>query len=184
METYDPEKVGERIAWGRSHTVYRYGESEVIRFPSLEKFLGSKLQERIERDIALCEKYLGEYVLPTRMAHDPESGRVATIQPYITGHYLSKDDMSDPEIKRQFVDFLALHERMIADGHSPVELIGEHGVFHRRLSNIMVLPDKKLRIFDAFIADYFGVERALPLFRIARKLVLARQASTIRHLLS
>jgi hypothetical protein len=136
---------------------------------------------RFEHDIAACKKYLGEYVLDTRVVQDPASGNVATIQPCITGHYLSKADLADPYIKKQFDDFLERHEAMTRDGYGPVDLIGQGGVLRRRLSNIMVLPDKRIRLFDAVTADLSDIQRGISVARLVKNLVLRRQESTIRY---
>ena len=184
METYDPAQVGKRIAWGRSHSVYRYGETEIIKFPKLERWVWPKLRERIERDISVCQKYFGEYLLDTRIVQDKVSGQIATIQPYIVGHYLSKSDLADPELKRQFEDFLGRYDSMIRAGYGPVELIGQGGVLKRCLSNVMVLPDKKLRLYDAVIMDTAYMGRWAFAIRLLARYVLRRQASTIRFLLA
>jgi len=136
METYDPAKIGTRIAWGRSHSVYHYGDDEVIRFPRAERWLewllrdGLNLRDRFTRDISVCEQYLGNYVLTTRMV-ESSKGEIATIQPYITGHYLSKNDLQNEAIKTQFQDVVTRYETMFAAGYL-VDLIGQGGVLQRR----------------------------------------------------
>jgi len=185
VETYDPAKVGPRISWGRSHSVYHYGDSEVIRIPRIEAWVLRDLKGRLERDMLVCKRYLGEYMLDTRIVRHPDNGAIATIQPYAAGHYLSKEDMRDMEIKRQFKDFLARLDLMIRDGHETIDLMGQGGVLQRKLSNIMVLDDKKLRLFDAVIADTFGLRFGHWLFNFGKKyLLLRRQNSTIQYLLA
>jgi hypothetical protein len=188
VERYDESKIGRRIAWGRSHSVYRYGDNEVIRFPRAERWLGwllrdgLNLRERFTRDISVCEQYLGNYVLTTRIVESPQ-GEIATIQPYISGRYLSKKDLQDEAIKAQFQDLIARYETMHAAGYL-VDLIGQGGVLRRRLSNVLVLGDNNLRLFDAGLADMRIIDRAPHIIRLAVTLILKRQHSTLRFLLS
>ncbi len=188
MEVYDESKIGGRIAWGRSHSVYHYGNDEVIRFPRAERWLGwllrdgLNLRERFERDISACEQYLGDYALTTRVAENSK-GKVATIQPYIKGHYLSKEDLRSETIKTQFEDLVVRYEAMLAAGYL-VDLIGQGGVFQRRLSNVLVLPDGRLKLFDGALADMRKIGKAPYITRFATKLILKRQRATLQFLRS
>lgn len=185
METYDPSIIGERIAWGRTHSVYRYGDGEVIRFPRLERWLwGANLQRRYERDIAICRRYFGDYFLDTRIVYDPESGALATIQPYISGRYLSKTDLHDARIRTAFEDFLSRHEALIRDGYAPLDLAGQGGIVRRRLSNVMVLRDRSIRLFDAVILDLGDLTRGRFLDPRFKDLLIWWQNRTIRYLRS
>lgn len=182
METYDPKKVGKRISWGRSHFIYHYGEREVIKFPTFDVLAwGGNLRARYERDYSVAKQYLGEYMLDTRIAQHPTKERIATIQPFVSGHYLSKTDLADPSIKRQFEDFMARHDAMVHAGYEQLDLIGQGGVLRRQLSNIMVTSDKTLRLFDILIGDTFGMVRFQRFALWLRVPVYARQASTIRY---
>ena len=188
VETYDPVKIGTRIAWGRSHSVYHYGVNEVIRLPRAERLLGwllrdgLDLRDRFMRDISVCEQYLGNYALTTRVV-ESSKGEIATIQPYIKGRYLSKNELQNKAIKVQFQDMITRCEKMLAAGYL-VDLIGQGGVLQRRLSNVLVLPDGNLKLFDAGLADMRKIDRAPYITRFAITLILKRQRSTLRFLLS
>ena len=187
METYDPTKVGARIARGRSHSVYHYGDAEVIRFPNAERWFsfmfhdGLDIHDRLKRDISLCEKYLGDYFLATRLVESPHR-EIATIQPYITGHYLSKKDLQAETTRRHFQEMVRRYETMSTTGYE-VDLIGQGGILRRCLSNVFVLPGGTLKLFDATAVDMKNISNTHVTLLIA-KLVLARQRSTIRFLLS
>ncbi len=187
MEIYDPTKVGARIAWGRSHSVYHYGDDEVIRFPRGERFFnwvlrdGLNLHDRFKRDISICEQYLGNYLLTTRIVESPQ-GKVATIQPYTKGHYLSKKDLQNETTKAQFQDVITRYETMFAAGYL-ADLIGQGGVLQRRLSNVFVLPDGSLKLFDVIkLADMRKIDKASFITRFAANLILKRQRSVLKHL--
>ena len=188
MELYDPTKVGTCVAWGRSHSVYHYGDNEVIRFPHAERWLQFllrdrlKLSDRFKRDITICKQYFGDYFLITRVVESP-AGEVATIQPYITGHYLSKKDLRNDSTKLRFQEMVTRYDRMVAAGYE-VDLIGQGGVLRRRLSNVLVLPDGSLKLFDATVADIRQIEKSTSVAQFIAKLILKRQRSTLRFLLS
>jgi len=188
VEIYDESKIGRRIARGRSHSVYHYGDDEVIRFPRAERWLEwllrdeLNLRDRFKRDISVCEQYLRNYVLTTRVV-ESSKGEIATIQPYIKGHYLSKSDLRNEAVKAQFQDMVTRYETMLAAGYL-VDLIGQGGVLRRRLSNVLVLPDGSLKLFDAGLADMRKISSSKCLARLIAKLVLKRQRSTLRFLLS
>mgnify|MGYP001571676935 CR=1 FL=1 len=185
VEIYDPNKVGKRISWGRSHFIYHYDEREVIKFPTFDVIAwGDNLRARYERDYSVAKQYLGEYMLDTRIVQHPTRNRIATIQPFVSGHYLSKADLGDPSIKQQFDEFIVWHQAMIDAGYEQLDLIGQGGVLQRRLSNIMVTSDKTLRLFDILIGDTFGMVRFQRFALWLRVPVYARQASTIRYLQS
>ena len=75
------------------------------------------------------------------------------------------------------------YETMLAAGYL-VDLIGQGGVLQRRLSNILVLPDGSLKLFDAGLADMRKISGSRYIVRLVAKLVLKRQRSTLRFLLS
>ena len=181
VDSYDPTLIGQRLAWGRSHSVYRYGEHEVIKIPFLEYVMWPKLQERLERDISASQKYFGEFFLSTRIVEHPKTRAIATIQPFIVGHYLSKEDVRHPAGKQTFEKFMACYDAMYADGVAPLDLVGQGGVLERKLSNVMVLSDGSWKIYDAAILDLFGFEWWNWLARGVIWAVLRRQEGTIQY---
>jgi hypothetical protein len=188
METYDETKVGARIAWGRSHAIYRYGEDEIIKIPFLESWLsfllrdGLGLQDRYTRDISLCQRYFGKYYLSTRIVTNGK-GKIALVQPYIEGHYLSKGDLLDASVRTQFQELMRGHASLVAAGYE-IDLIGQGGVLRRRLSNVLVLPDGSLKLFDATVVDMRMYDRSRYVIRLIGNLILMRQRSTLRYLCS
>lgn len=184
MESYDPAKVGKRIAWGRTHSVYHYGENEAIKLPRLEKYLGSLLADRLERDISVCRTYLGEYFLDTKIVHNPATGMLATIQPYTPGRYLSKEELRDALIRGRFEDFMHRHDSLVSAGYAPVDLVGEGGIFSRRLSNIFVVEGKQIKLFDATLLDARDVPYIPWLVTAFFKLVIKRQNRTLAYMRS
>ena len=188
VETYDPAKIGTRIALGRSHSVYHYGDTEVIRFPRAERWLRTLLHDkltlydRFARDISVCKQYLGDYFLPTRIVQSA-TGELATVQPYIRGHYLSKKDLQNEAIRAKFEDMVTRYETMLATGYL-VDLIGQGGVLRRRLSNVLVLPDGSLKLFDAGLADMRKIGSATLIARFVTNMGLKWQRSRLRFLLS
>ena len=152
--------------------------------PRLERWLGVRMQERLERDISVCREFFGEYFLDIRFVGSPDGNTVAAIQPAVAGHYLAKSDLANPNIKRQFDDFMERYAAMLRAGYAPVDLIGQGGVFRRCLSNVLVTEDKRLKLFDASILDTMDINWGASSVRLIIFLVLKRQASTLRFLQS
>ncbi|MBI5456917.1 hypothetical protein HY969_04230 [Candidatus Kaiserbacteria bacterium] len=185
METYDPNKIGSRIAWGRSHSVYRYGENEVIKFPRWQSVFGTLLFDRVVHDELICRNYFGDYCLDTRVVQAPDGTHRAEIQPFVAGgHYLSKSDLADPVIKQHFDAFTDRYKEFIDTGHSPLDLIGQGGVLWRCLSNVFVLENKDLKIFDITIMDTKGLGGWGILFGPVFLYARIRQRNTLRWLKS
>jgi hypothetical protein len=184
MESYDPAKVGTRIAWGRTHSVYRYGENEAIKLPRLERYLGPLLEDRLHRDISVCREYFRDFYVDTRIVQNPKTGQLASIQPYIQGRYLSKKELEDPAVLSQFQDLLRCYESLIDAGYAPVDLVGEGGIFSRRLSNVFVTQDKQLKLFDATLLDARDVPYIPWLVTAFFKRVIKRQNRTLAYLRS
>lgn len=151
--------------------------------PKLERWLGRKMRDRLERDISVCRKYFDDFFLDTRLVTGPD-GNIATVQPFLNGHYLSKHDMSDPVVQAHFEEFMRRYDAMVRDGNAEIDLVGQGGVFRRRFSNVLVLPSGDLKLFDAAVLDTMGIGIGKTFVRLVITLVLKRQSSTLRFLRS
>lgn len=165
--------------------MYRYGENEVIKFPRWQFLIGTQLFDRVVQDEQICRQHFGEYCLDTRVVQTPDGRHQAEIQPYVDGgRYLSKRDLSDPAIRHQFDGLMERYNAFVAAGHAPIDLIGEGGVLRRRLSNVFVLKNKSLKIFDITIMDTRGLGMWHVLFAPIFFYAKARQRNTLHWLTS
>ena len=157
MDTYDKNKVGKKIAWKGDHFVYEYGTDKVIKFSKFDFLLRvSRAKEIVPQEYALCKEFFGEYLLDTEIAISPDQKRIALIQPKISGHCLTTDDLQDANIKRQFLEIVRRHTAMMENGHPEIDLVGHEGLFafsRRCLGNILVTNERKLVIYDATLLN-------------------------------
>ena len=183
METYDQSRIGKLISWTSEHSVYHYGEQEVIKFSRFEILFGKRIVGRIERDLRVTKEFLGPYVLETRTEQSPSGTRVALIQPFVRGEYLRRSHMRDPGVAEQFADIAERHTRLIAAHYAAVDFLGQGGCFSRCLSNIWVIDERDLKIIDTMLADPSNLGFMTPILRPITKIVLARQRGIVDEFL-
>jgi hypothetical protein len=152
---YTEEKLGSLIAWSGDHSVYRYGTDHVVKFSRLEYILGDRVKGRIERDVDVCRRFFGQYILDTDVVSF--AGRTLLIQPYITGNPIRRSHMADPNAQRQFREIVFQYHAMKREGIPPIDLIGGTGLLHSELSNVFLLNDGRVRIIDMTLIDTEGL---------------------------
>ena len=153
MDFYDKKKVGKLIAWGGDHFVHDYDTDKVIKFSFLDFFLGQKARGEEMAEYYICKKFFGEYVLATTIVASPNKKRIAFIQPKVTGHFLSLQDLKHEVVRKQFKEIMDGYFALIRAGNSPIDLIGRAGAFSKRMSNIFVTDDYKLVIVEITLLD-------------------------------
>ena len=178
----DKTKIGQLIAWGGEHFVYKYDTDRVIKFSTLYFFLGSKAKEKATRDYDTCKEFFGKYLLETEIAISPNNKYIVHIQPKIEGHFLTKKDLEHKYIQKQFKEIVNGYHSMIKTKNTEVDLIGRAGGFRRCLSNIFVTPNNELLIIDATLMEVTGFLK--PIVFLIRTFVIWRQNSTIKFFLS
>ncbi len=180
METYDPSKIGILISGRSQHTVYAYGESEVIKFDRFDYLMGTVMSRIEEQDVAVLKKYFGDYLLDTRMVRSPDGSRTALVQPRLDGRFLCAKDFKSDITRSDFRAMMASRAKFMADGYTDLDLLGSSGILFRCLSNVFTMPDGHIRIFDPLIADFDEIpKRARWLLLPLGKLALRRQQKII-----
>jgi hypothetical protein len=178
----DKTKIGRLIAWGGEHFVYEYETDKVIKFSALFFFLGSKAKEKAVQDYDTCKKYFGKYLLETEIAISSNYKHIVQIQPKIVGYFLTKKDLEDEYIHKQFKEIVNSYHTMIKTKNTEIDLIGRAGVFRRCLGNIFVTQNNELFIFDATLMEVTSFLK--PIVFLIRTFVTWRQNSTINFFLS
>jgi hypothetical protein len=75
----EPALLGAAIAAGRQHSVYLYGDTQVVKLPNQSLYMrlyGAIAPEAIERDVHILTTMLPKYVVPTQVLRsrtDPEA---------------------------------------------------------------------------------------------------------------
>jgi len=182
VSVIDKTKIGRLIAWGGEHFVYEYGTDSVIKFSALYFFLGLQAKEKAIQDYDTCKKFFGEYLLETEIAISANKKHIVQIQPKITGHFLTKNDLGNEYIQKQFQEIVTGYHSMIKTNNTEIDLVGRAGVFRRCLSNIFVTPNNELLIFDATLMEVTGF--LTPIIFLIRTFITWRQNSTIKFFLS
>ena len=181
FEVYEKNKIGKLISWGGDHTVFEYGENQVIKFSLIDWMMGKHGRARLERDYQICKSFLGDYVLNTEFAFSPKGKSTVAIQPKVTGKYLFKEALNDSDIRRQFKEILTARERLVAAGNDPVDLVGRGGVLQSCFSNIFVTPEKRLVIIDATLIEFRGTGVFYPILILVRQGALWRNNLLIKR---
>jgi len=184
MQPYDKSKVGRLIAWRGDHFVYNYDQDKVIKFSKFEFLLGKKYTEKTTQDYNICKQFFGKYVLDTEIIVLPQNQRSIKIQPKITGHHLTKEDLKDLSIARQFDEIMASYRLLTQAGNAEIDLIGQEGFFKRSMGNIFITPNRQLFIIDAMLFDIQGFAIFRPFFSLIFMIGLWRQKSIIKYFLN
>jgi hypothetical protein len=149
---FNPTLMGKRIASGGDRRVYRYGTDQVVKISSLYFLTGDKLHKKLARDYGTCRFYMPEFVVET---HDVTQGggKHIEIQPFIKGEPLSRKHCSRPEVRAQLQRITEIADRMEADGHPLIDLVGHHGMIGNMLANILVDDNHRLHIVDTTLLE-------------------------------
>jgi hypothetical protein len=153
VQQYDKNKIGKFIAKGGDFSVYKYGENEVIKFSSLAKIFGKKMQEKLQNDYIICKKYFKDYVVETKIIHDTKSHTHTEIQPFIKGTELQASDCSEAIVFEQLKDIQNHLHTMARDKQAPIDLLGLKGIHRNVLQNILIDTNKRLHIIDATLLE-------------------------------
>ena len=153
---YDPQKLGRRFRFSGEHSVFRYGEDKIIKFPSgpIHKFSADEALRKIKNEVHLVKKYLDGFVIPTELYFYKEKGTktYCIIQDFIQGRPLKLADMQDENLKKQLQELFRANQEMFKTTRYTLEFFGLTGLlfhaFNKTMENIIVTPDNKLRIID------------------------------------
>lgn len=182
MRVYDKNKIGKLFAAGGEHLVYAYENDKVIKFSLLYLLLGKIAYDKAKKDRMLCEKYFGNFYLPTELAISKNKKHIVHIQPKIVGMPLVKKHLLDKEVFEKFKKLVECNKRLENDEGVSVDLLGRGGVFKNSLSNIFLTEDKGLFIIDATLLSFGGVLRFIPKSFVT--LLLWRQNKVIGYFLN
>jgi hypothetical protein len=151
QKPYDKDKIGKLVGWGGEHLVFNYENDSVIKFSLHICLAGKKAVAKLKRDYEMGQKYFAPYILPTEILTWKNEKRAAEIQEKIKCRFLRLADLSDPLIKKQFIDMMERYQQMEREIGAPFDLLGREGLFKIKpdfLSNILVMPEHKLTLID------------------------------------
>jgi hypothetical protein len=182
INIYYKDKIGKCISWGSDHTVYDYDKDKVIKFSFVDFLINS--HNKTLDDYATCKRFFGDYLLDTTFAQSENRKFFAGIQEKILGHYLSREDFINEEVKKQFKEIMDACKRMTIEGYGEIDLLGSGGIFRSKLSNIFVTSNNQLKIIDSSVwklkGQYLNPVRYIFLF-IVRPIALWQQNKIIKE---
>jgi RIO-like serine/threonine protein kinase len=184
MISYDTKKIGKLIAWGSEHIVYEYDSDKVLKYSILHYIIGAKALARAEREIMMCKKYLGEYVLDTEIGVSSNGRHVVHIQRRLSGQPLMVRDLGSEKVREDFKELMERYDALVHAEGVHLDLMGSDGVLSGRLANIFVTDDNELRIIDATLLDARGIGLVGPLFHALGKFVVWRQDQIVRNFMA
>ena len=165
---YEKNKIGKFIGWGGEHFVFQYGEEKVIKF-SLHIWLsGKSAVDKKIRDYEIGRSYFNEYLLSEEIVTWSQGKKAVEIQTKIDCRFLTKKDLIDNEIKKQFVDIMSRYETMEKTTGFVFDLFGREGLFTINpdfISNILITSNKKLVLIDFTILNLTKIKiREIPIW--------------------
>ena len=164
IESYDKNKIGKFIAWGGDHVVYDYDTDKVIKFSLIEFIYGKKGQEKSINDYYISKRFFEKYLLETEFVISKDGRYTAAVQPKIFGHYLSKSDLNDIGIQKQFEQIIKKYNKLLKSNYPKIDLVGRGGAFRNFMSNVFVTPGKQLLIIDSTLLEFKSSGMFRPIF--------------------
>lgn len=115
----DPALLGDVISAGRQHTIFRYGDTQVVKLPNRSlymKIYGAFTYEIVHRDVELLRRYTPRYLPPTEVLHSSidADDYVVVQQYYPHARFVSGGEIS--RIRDQVAEIAAANREMI-DAH-------------------------------------------------------------------
>jgi len=179
MQKRSHKKLGGKISsWGDT-TVHRYGDDEVIKFYRWsDRVFEEKFQQRLKSDYETAAHYLGDFVVPTQFIQ--YKNKSVRTQPYISGRFLSKDDLNSPIVAKKFQQLIERYNKMVNSERYEMDLIGHEGIIRGKLGNIILTGDNQLKIFDCMLFKTDGLDKWAWLMRLVMRIAKWRQHHVIK----
>lgn len=180
---YEQSKIGKKIAQGGDRSVFMYGTDEVIKFSSISFFLGKKFHEKLHRDYSIAKKYLGDYIVDTVDVSASVTTKHIEIQAFVKGDMLRKKHMQNLYVKSQLLEIVQAMNLMKNDKYATLDLVGNKGMTHPCLSNVMVDAYSKLRIVDTALLEGKSCMPFGLVLEILLPIIVARQNYLVQQFL-
>lgn len=180
----DPTLLGDVISAGRQHTIFRYGETQVLKLPNRSlymKIYGVFTFEIVHRDVDLLRRYLPRYLPPTEVLHSHhDADDYAVVQEYYPhARFVSGREFG--RIREQFAEIAAANRRIIDEHNLSIDFFGNQSFRtslvaaltgnkeQAILNNVLMVDDETgqpyLRITDVNLSELklgFRADDSLP----------------------
>lgn len=154
---YDKNLIGKFIAVGAENIVYFYnGDKEVIKFPTFfslrYKWDKERYCDEIKNGFDTLKKYLADYLNQSEIFFYKNNKKYAIIEPFIKGKALTKDDLKNEQIKKQFLEIIKTKDALESRENLFLDLFGSWGLWfwgRWRIPNLLVEKQtKKIYLVD------------------------------------
>lgn len=156
---YNKNLVGKFIAIGAENVVYSYNEGrEVIKFPTFfslrYNWNSQQYCKEIQDGYEMLKKYLPERLNKSNLHIYERSGKMTylILEPFIHGKALSKNDLKNGDVKRQFLEIIAAKNQLESKENLFVDLFGSWGLWlsgRWKISNLLLdKQNQKLYLVD------------------------------------
>jgi len=153
---FDEGKVGKRLSISGEHSVYKYGENQVIKFPVGPIYYADpeEAYQKVSNEARLAESYLRDFIVPFEVLTYIKKGKkkYCIIQKYIEGRPLTIKDMRDPNLRAELKRLTDANNIMYNSSGFTVEFFGiKRLVWHAfspKMENVLLMPNGKLKIID------------------------------------
>lgn len=188
---YDKNLIGKFIAIGAENVVYSYNEGkEVIKFPTFfslrYNWNPQQYCEEIQNGYEMLKKYLPEHLNKSNLHIYQGNGKMTylIIEPFIHGKALSKNDLKNEDVKKQFLEIIAAKNQLESKENLFVDLFGSWGLWlsgRRKIPNLLLdKRNQKLYLVDIGTAR---IDDDRFIIRILVKLAYQIQDSLINYYL-
>jgi hypothetical protein len=185
MKYYEKTKIGKLISAGSEHIVFEYGDDKVIKFSIVNFLIGNaKGTDRATRELALCKKYFGKYILDTELLLSTNHRHIAEVQPKVRQHYLTINDIKDPSIHKQFMEIVQNYDQLVSLEKIEIDLTGQAGLFKQCLGNIFITDKNRLVIIDSTLLRVSRPVWLMLFLAIIRVIVLPIQKRRIKKFIN
>jgi signal peptidase I len=186
---YNKKIIGRKIANAGEHIVYRYGENQIIKFPSGPIYYANpeEAYNKVENEFRLANKYFKKFLVPTQLVtyKEKDCKRYCIIQDFVENRPLNPKDMQDENLKMQFKEIMEANNRMYLNSRFTLELFGLKGLilhnFFPKMENIVVTQDNTLRIMDFGMISHLNLVSSSPILRWFIQWAVKRQGKLLRE---
>lgn len=167
----DPKLIGIRLSAGKQHTIYTYGERQVIKVPKHSLYMnlyGPFHYETIVRDLTILQDYVGDYVAQTAVlkSRTNDTDYVIMQERLFNATFLTGEQFE--LVKGDFLRIIEANRSIIQQHQVSIDFFGNIG-FQRSIvasilrqkrwalmNNILIVPDKtmlRLKIADTNLSE-------------------------------
>ncbi len=155
----DPALLGEVLSAGRQHTIFRYGEAQVLKLPNKSlymKIYGAFTYEVVHRDVELLRRYAPRYLAPTEVLHgNHNADDYIVVQDYYpAARFVSGHEF--PRVRDQFAEIVAANHALIHQHSLSIDFFGNQSFRTSLLAAVTGQPGSALLNNVVLVEDDAG----------------------------